>query len=121
MESVGKLDLPAFVRELRSLLRGRLLPEDPCMAFLLICVIIFFGSLLAGLVPFSIPVTERQVNLLAAFGAGLLVSTALAVITPEGMEAFHEASEGTELPPSRSLANSYTTLHIRDASCLFPA
>ena len=63
------------------------------MGFLVVCVIIFLGSLVAGAVPFFLNLGERHVNLLSGFGAGMLVSTALAVILPEGVEAFHNAGE----------------------------
>ena len=80
---------------LQSLLRAFSLPLDPEMMFLLICIVIFIGSLLAGAVPFVLRVSEQQLELLSAFGAGLLVSTALAVVLPEGVEAFHSAESET--------------------------
>lgn len=61
------------------------------MGFLIICIIIFLGSLISGAVPFCFSLSELHISLLSAFGAGLLVSTALAVILPEGIEAFHDA------------------------------
>jgi len=66
---------------------------QPDMGFLAVCSIIFLGSLVAGAVPFFLNLGERHVSLLSAFGAGMLVSTALAVILPEGVEAFHAAEE----------------------------
>ena len=80
---------------LPSLLRAFSLPPDPDVMFLLICIVIFIGSLLAGAVPFVLRVSEQQLELLSAFGAGLLVSTALAVVLPEGVEAFHSAEGET--------------------------
>lgn len=67
--------------------------SNPDMNFLVICLIIFLGSLVSGAVPFFLALSEKHMSLLSAFGAGLLVSTALAVILPEGIEAFHKAQE----------------------------
>lgn len=73
---------------------------QPDMSFLGVCAIIFLGSLVSGAVPFFLNLGERHVSLLSAFGAGMLVSTALAVILPEGIEAFHNAEdEFGEGPP----------------------
>lgn len=63
------------------------------MGFFIICLIIFVGSLASGAVPFILNLSEKHLSLLSAFGAGLLVSTALAIILPEGIEAFSEASK----------------------------
>ena len=68
------------------------------MNFLVICIIIFLGSLLSGAVPFFLALSEKHMSLLSAFGAGLLISTALAVILPEGIEAFHKAQEESGMP-----------------------
>ena len=85
------------------------------MGFLVICVIIFLGSLVAGAVPFFLNLGERHVNLLSGFGAGMLVSTALAVILPEGVEAFHHAGE--ELgEPSHPTPSPYSLRHATPQS-----
>lgn len=65
------------------------------MVFLIICLLIFAGSLIAGCVPLFLSVGKRAMSLMTSFGAGLLVSTALSVILPEGMEAFQHASKAT--------------------------
>jgi len=72
------------------------------MGFLVVCFIIFAGSLVSGAIPFFLNLGEHQLSLLSAFAAGMLVSTALAVILPEGIEAFHEAEEGSGNTPPTS-------------------
>ncbi|KAJ2336861.1 hypothetical protein GGF44_004300 [Coemansia sp. RSA 1694] len=46
----------------------------------------FAGSWAAGCVPLYVRMDQRKFNLLALFGAGLLIGAALAVILPEGVE-----------------------------------
>eukprot|EP00891_Asterochloris_glomerata_P002701 jgi/Astpho2/2701/fgenesh1_pg.00050_%23_18_t len=55
------------------------------------CVVLFLGAFLAGLIPLSLRLTDSQLRLLTALGAGLLVGVALAVIIPEGFDAFADA------------------------------
>ena len=69
--------------------------EDSDMVFLIICVLIFAGSLGAGCIPLVLSVNKQSLAFLTAFGAGLLVSTALAIILPEGMIAYQHAAEST--------------------------
>lgn len=62
------------------------------MGFLIVCILIFAGSLAAGCLPLFLSVDKRLMSAMTAFGAGLLVSTALAIILPEGMEAYAHAT-----------------------------
>ena len=55
------------------------------------CIVLFLGAFLAGLIPLSLRLTDSQLRLLTALGAGLLVGVALAVIIPEGFDAFADA------------------------------
>ena len=54
-------------------------------------MVLFLGAFLAGLIPLSLRLTDSQLRLLTALGAGLLVGVALAVIIPEGFDAFADA------------------------------
>lgn len=64
----------------------------------------FVGSMVAGLAPLFLSVSESQLQTISAVGAGLLIGTALGVILPEGSEAFrtaqHETSGDQKLPDS---------------------
>lgn len=57
------------------------------------CLLMFVGSMLAGLAPLFLSVSESQLQTISAVGAGLLIGTALGVILPEGAEAFRTAQE----------------------------
>jgi zinc transporter 9 len=49
------------------------------------------GSILAGQLPLSWSLSNDSISLLSSLGAGLLVSTALAVIIPEGVASVFKA------------------------------
>ncbi|KAJ2508114.1 hypothetical protein GGI11_005794 [Coemansia sp. RSA 2049] len=51
----------------------------------------FAGSWAAGCVPLYVKMSSSKFNLLALFGAGLLIGAALAVILPEGVETMTRA------------------------------
>ncbi|KAJ2661229.1 hypothetical protein IWW48_002525 [Coemansia sp. RSA 1200] len=51
----------------------------------------FAGSWAAGCVPLYVKMSSSSFNLLALFGAGLLIGAALAVILPEGVETMTKA------------------------------
>ena len=83
---------------------------NPDMTFFIICVLIFLGSLLSGAVPFMLNLSDKHMSLLAAFGAGLLISTALAIILPEGIDAFSEAKEHSGGPAqNNSVESTFST------------
>lgn len=60
---------------------------------LLTCGVMFVGALACGMLPLLAAPGRgrRQLRMVNAAGAGLLLSSALAVILPEGFAAFHEA------------------------------
>ncbi|KAL3134435.1 hypothetical protein ABBQ38_006493 [Trebouxia sp. C0009 RCD-2024] len=58
-----------------------------------LCVLTFVGSMLAGLAPLFLGVSESHLQTISAVGAGLLIGTALEVILPEGSEAFGTARQ----------------------------
>ncbi|KAI7823736.1 Zinc/iron permease [Kickxella alabastrina] len=51
----------------------------------------FVGSWAAGCVPIYVRMDQSKFNILALFGAGLLIGAALAVILPEGVETLSHA------------------------------
>ncbi|KAJ3652226.1 hypothetical protein Zmor_018208 [Zophobas morio] len=64
--------------------------EETFMLISLI-VVMLIGSFLAGSIPLFFSFSEDKLKRITAFGAGLLVGTALAVIIPEGVRALlHE-------------------------------
>ena len=62
-------------------------------ALALTCLLMFVGSVIAGLAPLLLVVSDSQLQTISAVGAGLLIGTALGVILPEGAEAFRTAQE----------------------------
>lgn len=68
----------------------------------------FVGCVLFGWIPMAFNLSQRTVQLLTIFGAGLLVGTSLVVIIPEGVETMyghHEHSPSTVISePSRRAA-----------------
>jgi zinc transporter 9 len=60
-----------------------------------LCVAMFVGAFASGLVPACITLSKARVRAFVAFGTGLLLCTALAVIIPEGIHSLaeYEASQ----------------------------
>ncbi|KAE9980704.1 hypothetical protein BLS_008411 [Venturia inaequalis] len=50
------------------------------------------ASFLAGSLPLSFSLSQRQIRLISAVGTGLLIGTALIVIIPEGIETLYSSS-----------------------------
>lgn len=50
------------------------------------------SSFLAGSLPLSFSLSQRQIRLISAVGTGLLIGTALIVIIPEGIETLYSSS-----------------------------
>ncbi|MBE7180601.1 MAG: ZIP family metal transporter [Terriglobus roseus] len=63
------------------------------------------SSFLAGSLPLSLSLSQRQLRLLTAIGSGVLVGTALIIIIPEGVETLYSSVGHAELttpqPPVR--------------------
>lgn len=51
----------------------------------------FISTFFLGYAPTKIKTSQRVMNLIAIFGAGLLVGAALIVIVPEGMDILYQA------------------------------
>ncbi|ORX93986.1 Zinc/iron permease [Basidiobolus meristosporus CBS 931.73] len=82
---------------------------DAFLWLCLLCLAMFAGSFVAGSIPLSFRLSEDKLKILTAFGAGLLIGTALIVIIPEGVETIYSINEapsttGFEIPQTTSLA-----------------
>ncbi|XP_023841435.1 zinc transporter ZIP9 [Salvelinus sp. IW2-2015] len=64
---------------------------DEAIAIILISVVMFLGCFLFGLIPLLIKLSEKRLQFVSIFGAGLLCGTALAIILPEGVELLEES------------------------------
>jgi len=53
---------------------------------------ILYRSVLAGLLPLSFALSQKQLRFITALGTGVLVGTSLIVIIPEGIETVYSAS-----------------------------
>ncbi|KAJ2798097.1 GTP-binding protein Rho1, partial [Coemansia furcata] len=71
----------------------------------------FAGSWAAGCVPLYVRLDQSKFNLLALFGAGLLIGAALAVILPEGVETLSRSllSHKTKTETDDTLVESMNT------------
>lgn len=66
--------------------------SDGAAGLLATLLLMFFGALGAGYIPYYIKVKESKLQLISALGGGLLLGSALAVVIPEGFHAFNEVS-----------------------------
>ncbi|KAI8092322.1 Zinc/iron permease [Gilbertella persicaria] len=57
---------------------------------LLISIAMFFGSYLSGSLPLTTSLSEQKIHILNALGVGLLISTSLVVVIPEGIETIYD-------------------------------
>ncbi|XP_070296283.1 zinc transporter ZIP9 [Salvelinus sp. IW2-2015] len=64
---------------------------DEAIAIILISVAMFLGCFLLGLIPLLIKLSEKRLQFVSIFGAGLLCGTALAIVLPEGVELLEES------------------------------
>ncbi|TPX38147.1 hypothetical protein SmJEL517_g00144 [Synchytrium microbalum] len=62
---------------------------NPFTHLLLLSLLTFIGSFLAGSIPLAFSLTPERLRFVSTFGAGLLVGTALSVILPEGVETLY--------------------------------
>ncbi|KAJ1663382.1 hypothetical protein IW140_001880 [Coemansia sp. RSA 1813] len=69
----------------------------------------FAGSWAAGCVPLYVKMDNAKFNLLALFGAGLLIGAALAVILPEGVETMIKALMSKNPSSTDELTDSVNT------------
>jgi len=71
---------------------------------LVLSTIMTIASFLAGSLPLSFSLSQRQLRLTTAIGTGVLVGTALIVIIPEGIETLYSAREVGHSHAARSLS-----------------
>nr|XP_029513066.1 zinc transporter ZIP9-like [Oncorhynchus nerka] len=64
---------------------------DEAIAIILISVAMFLGCFLLGLIPLLMKLSEKSLQFVSVFGAGLLCGTALAIVLPEGVELLEES------------------------------
>ncbi|XP_070973659.1 zinc transporter ZIP9-like isoform X1 [Oncorhynchus clarkii lewisi] len=64
---------------------------DEAIAIILISVAMFLGCFLLGLIPLLMKLSEKRLQFVSVFGAGLLCGTALAIVLPEGVELLEES------------------------------
>lgn len=62
---------------------------DQTLVVVLLSLFMFISTFLIGYLPTKINTSKKVMNLIAIFGAGLLVGAALIVIVPEGMEVLY--------------------------------
>lgn len=63
----------------------------------LMCLALFITTYMFGYAPSLLTLSKRKSNLIAIFGAGLLVGAALEIIVPEGMSVLSK-SPRADLP-----------------------
>ena len=105
--------------------RGRrLLEEADALSFLLFnCAVMFLGAFFVGMIPLVVDLDPGKVRLMGIFSAGLMLGCALAVIVPEGAEAFFEAREemGEDVAPTSlvggALIAGFLGMVILESAC----
>ncbi|KAI1886374.1 hypothetical protein AGOR_G00213360 [Albula goreensis] len=73
---------------------------DGALAIVLISVSMFLGCFLLGIIPLMVRLSEKKLQFVSVFGAGLLCGTALAIIIPEGVELLEDSWSGPPPPCS---------------------
>ncbi|CEG62723.1 hypothetical protein RMATCC62417_00005 [Rhizopus microsporus] len=63
---------------------------DPFIWLLLLCIAMLVSSFVAGCIPLTTKLSQSSLSHLTAISAGLLISTSLAVIIPEGVETIYK-------------------------------
>ncbi len=88
------------------------------IGILVLCLVMFLGSFVVGFLPTCLKTSRRVMNLIAIFGAGLLVGVALIIIIPEGtltlVEALKDTKESASWYLGSSLVGGFTLMVILD-------
>jgi len=81
-----------------------------------VCAVMFLGAYGAGSLPLVVDIGEARLRQVAAFGAGLLIGTALAVIIPEGFAALDEVQEADRIhaAPGAALIFGFVAMLLLD-------
>ncbi|KAK9766229.1 hypothetical protein K7432_004849 [Basidiobolus ranarum] len=80
---------------------------DALIWLFVLCIAMLAGSFIAGSIPLAFRLSDEKLRLLSAFGAGLLIGTALIVIIPEGVETLYSVNESHAYEASHP-ANLYS-------------
>lgn len=72
-------------------------------------------SILAGLLPLSFALSQRQLRFITALGTGVLVGTSLIVIIPEGVETVYSASGSSHSHGKRDLSSGLSRRGLDNA------
>jgi zinc transporter 9 len=81
---------------------------------LLLSVAMLVASFVAGCIPLSTKLSESKLNFLTSLSVGLLISTSLVVIIPEGVETLYDKQSDQELTitPSRFVMQDHTAVGL---------
>ena len=71
---------------------------DPSSEILTMAIMMFVITFLMGYLPTRLTASQKIMNLISLFGAGLLVGAALIVIVPEGMTVLFNAVTAQQAP-----------------------
>uniref|UniRef100_A0A674DN53 Zinc transporter ZIP9 n=1 Tax=Salmo trutta TaxID=8032 RepID=A0A674DN53_SALTR len=85
---------------------------DEEIAIILISVVMFLGCFLLGLIPLLIKLSEKRLQFVSIFGAGLLCGTALAIILPEGVELLEESWRADGVVLGVAVVSSKVTVQL---------
>lgn len=64
---------------------------DSSLMMILMAIVIFVVTFAFGYLPTKIKTSQKIMNLIAIFGAGLLIGAALIVIIPEGISVLYSS------------------------------
>ncbi|KAF2180731.1 ZIP metal ion transporter-like protein [Zopfia rhizophila CBS 207.26] len=76
---------------------------DGLFMLLTLSTIMAIASFLAGILPLSFTLSQRQLRFITFLGTGVLVGTSLIVIIPEGIETMYSAAEKGHAHGSRAV------------------
>ncbi|KAF2675382.1 Zinc/iron permease [Microthyrium microscopicum] len=74
---------------------------DGPLMLLILSAIMATSSFLAGMLPLSLSLSQRQLRIITALGSGILIGTALVIIIPEGIETLYAHHEITKRATSK--------------------
>ena len=70
------------------------IPTQHATQILFMATSMFVVTFMVGYLPTKLSSSQRIMNLISLFGAGLLVGAALIVIVPEGMSVLYQSMQG---------------------------
>lgn len=80
---------------------------NPFVWLLLLCIAMLVSSFVAGCIPLATKLSEAKLNFLTSLSVGLLISTSLVVIIPEGVETLYSNNNESDaqVETTSNLAN----------------